>query len=109
MEKNHLKVLFWSIPYTNSKELKSQAPTELELFSVSRPNKNYEFWQSDLLAIPLFTRKVAYQKLDYIHNNPLAGKWQLAESACDYRYSSAKFYEKGIKEFDFLKDLREEF
>jgi len=35
------------------------------------------------------------QKLNYIHNNPVRGKWQLAESAVEYLHSSAKFYTEG--------------
>jgi hypothetical protein len=30
------------------------------------------------------------QKLDYIHNNPLQPKWQLAKAPEEYFYSSAK-------------------
>jgi len=52
---------------------------------------------------------VAYQKLDYIHYNPVAERWQLVKDPCDYKYSTARFYEQGIKEFAFVKDLREEF
>jgi putative transposase len=44
----------------------------LNAYTVDAVNKNYEFWQRDSLAIKLFTRKVAEQKLIYIHNNPLA-------------------------------------
>mgnify|MGYP006177199011 FL=1 len=36
------------------------------------------------------------QKLNYIHNNPVAGKWQLAETFLDYEHSSVCFYEKGL-------------
>jgi hypothetical protein len=61
------------------------------------------------LAVHLYTQEVAYQKLDYIHLNPLAEHWQLAKDPCDYKYSTAKFYESGIKEFSFIKDLKDEF
>ncbi len=33
------------------------------------------------------------QKLEYIHNNPISGKWRLANTATDYPHSSAAFYE----------------
>ena len=72
-------------------------------------NKRYEFWQPDSLAVPLFTKKVAVQKLRYIHRNPLAGRWQLVKDPCDYKYSSARYYELDEKSFSFLKDLYEEF
>jgi len=60
------------------------------------------------LAVPIFTREVASQKLKYIHNNPLAEHWQLAKYPWEYKYSSAKYYELNEKSFTFLKDLWEE-
>lgn len=32
------------------------------------------------------------QKLDYIHNNPCSGKWNLVENPLGYLHSSAAFY-----------------
>ena len=81
----------------------------LSNYSVDAANKEYEFWQRDFLAVHLYTKEVAYQKLDYLHNNPVAGRWQLVNDPCDYKYSTSRFYEKGIKDFGFIKDLREEF
>jgi putative transposase len=37
----------------------------------------------------------------------MAGK--LVTDPCDYKYSTARFYKLGIKDFGFIKDLREEF
>jgi putative transposase len=91
------------------KMLVSEGGNVLESYSVDAANKEYEFWQRDSLAIHLYTKEVAYQKLDYVHNNPVAGKWRLAKNPCDYKYSTARFYVLGIKDFEFIKDLREEF
>lgn len=91
------------------KMLIAQGEEKLMSYLVDAKNKEYEFWKRDSLATILFTREVAYQKMDYIHRNPCAGKWQLVADYCDYSYSSAAYYEKGIKSFAFLKDLREEF
>jgi hypothetical protein len=33
------------------------------------------------------------QKLDYIHNNPCRGSWNLAVNAVDYPHSSAEYYQ----------------
>jgi hypothetical protein len=33
--------------------------------------------------------------LDYIHHNPVKGKWKLADDFVSFSYSSAGFYEKG--------------
>jgi len=78
-------------------------------YKVNASNKEHEFWQRDSLAIHLYTRKVAFQKLKYIHRNPVAKGWKLANDPCDYIYSSASYYEKGEKRVGFLKDLRDEF
>lgn len=122
---NHIH-LIWRINEHNGKEttqgsflkftahefkkmLIKEGNNELEHYAVDASNKSYEFWQRDSLAIHLYTRKVAYQKMDYTHYNPLAKDWQLANSISEYKYSTAKFYELGIKDFAFIKDLREEF
>jgi len=39
--------------------------------------------------------KFINQKLNYIHDNPCRGKWNLAESPVDYAHSSARFYLTG--------------
>ncbi len=47
-------------------------------------------------AKPILTDKFLHQKLDYIHTNPVAGKWNLAETFIDYEHSSASFYEMNL-------------
>lgn len=91
------------------KKLQSKGGKLLLPYKVNSATKEYEFWQRDSLAIPIFSRQVALQKLKYIHNNPLAEHWKLASHPCDYKYSSAKYYEGNEKNFPFLKDLWEEF
>ena len=87
------------------KMLRNEGNEKLATYKVDAANKKYEFWQRDSLAIPLFTRKVAMQKLNYIHNNPLQEHWNLVKDPCDYKYSSARYYELNEKNFAFLKDL----
>ncbi len=72
-------------------------------------NKQFEFWQRDSLAIHLYSKEVALQKLKYLHLNPLAERWQLAKEPSDYYWSSASFYDWGASPFGFLSDLRNEF
>lgn len=83
--------------------------SELLSYQVDAYNKQHKFWQRDLLAILLYSREVAFQKLDYIHYNPLAEHWQLVKDPCEYKYSSAAYYEMNKNIFPFLKDLRDEF
>ena len=89
--------------------LDNEDGNKLESYKVDAANKQYEFWQRDSLAIHLYTKEVAYQKLDYTHFNPCASHWFIVKDICDYKYSSARLYEMGVKEFTFIKDLRDEF
>ncbi len=44
-------------------------------------------------AKPVFSRKFLIQKINYIHHNPVTGKWMLAKNFVEYAHSSASFYE----------------
>ena len=74
-------------------------------YKVNALNKAHEIWQRDSLGVEIYSREVAMQKLDYIHANPISGKWALAKDDLNYYYSSAKFYETGKDEFGFLNNL----
>jgi len=91
------------------KKLRNKNPKELVKYKVAANNKQHEFWQRDSLAVPLFTENVALQKLEYIHNNPIIEKWSLAKEPADYKYSTALYYEKNIKNYTFIKNLMDEF
>jgi putative transposase len=49
------------------------------------------------------------QKLDYIHNNPLHERWNLAKSPEEYKWSSADFYMTGKDEFGLLTHYMDRF
>ncbi|MFT6036262.1 MAG: putative transposase [Marivirga sp.] len=91
------------------KLLSVEGKRRLEEYAVEATNKSFEFWRRDSLAIELISSEVAYQKLEYIHNNPCTKHWQLVVQPFDYKYATARFYEEGVGEFDFVKDLRDEF
>ena len=122
---NHIH-LIWKINEMNGKEsshgsflkytahmfkkyLKAIDPAFLNKFAVEAENKKYEFWQRDSLAFELTKRDTAFQKLNYIHNNPLAERWQLCNDPVKYYYSSAKFYETSVDDFGFLKHIMDVF
>ena len=51
-------------------------------------------------AKAIFSDKFLTQKLDYIHHNPVSGKWNLAKDFVAYEHSSASFYEENtVKHF----------
>jgi len=91
------------------KMLQGERGEKLSFYKVDAENKKHEFWQRDSLAVPLYSRSIAFQKLKYTHNNPLAEHWHLAKHPCEYKYSTARYYELNEKNFSFLKDLCEVF
>lgn len=118
---NHIHLL-WRMKEMNGKEtpkaslLKFTAhqfksmltPAKLSKFKVTAENKKYEFWQRDPLAIEVYTPEIVYQKLDYIHRNPIAKNWNLARESSQYKYSSASYYEENDQHFNFLKHIGEQ-
>ena len=56
----------------------------------------YQFWRHDNKPIKLWSNKVIFQKINYVHQNPVEAG--LVFRAEDYRYSSAVDYadEKGL-------------
>jgi len=72
----------------------------LEQFQKAADNssnvKKYQFWRHDNKPIELWSNKVIFEKINYIHNNPV--EEGLVYNPEDYVYSSARDYsgEKGI-------------
>jgi len=89
------------------RKVRKENPGKLSEFVVDEVNKSHSFWQRDSLDIEIFTPKVVFQKLEYIHNNPCRGKWMLAENPVSYQYSSLEFYETGRDRFGFLTHIGE--
>ena len=77
----------------------------LKLFVFKAANKSYEFGQRDSLAFELTQRATAIQKIEYMHNNPVAKHWNLAITREQYKYSSAQFYYTGENDFGFLQHI----
>jgi hypothetical protein len=53
-------------------------------------NRDFQLWQQDNHPIQLSTLKIAHQKLDYTHYNPVISG--IVEKPEDYLYSSARNY-----------------
>lgn len=53
-------------------------------------NRYHQFWVQDNHPIALLTPAVIWQKVEYIHQNPVRAKW--VERPEDYLYSSARNY-----------------
>ncbi len=52
--------------------------------------KNYKVWQDGNQAKVIYSNEFLYQKLDYIHKNPV--KELIVEKEEDYLFSSARNY-----------------
>ncbi len=96
VQRNFLKF----VSQTIKRDLEKNHPKVLERFYVNAKDRKYQFWERNPLSTDLFTKEVFMQKMEYIHNNPVAAG--LCFNAEDYTYSSAKFYESGKDEFEFL-------
>ncbi len=84
-------------------DLERENPLFLQEFYVNLKDRKYQLWKRNSLSIEMFSREVMEQKLDYIHNNPVQGKWMLADEPLSYKYSSIRYYEEGNKlEYPFL-------
>ena len=91
------------------KELRKNQEMEwLAFFHEHRRDSRHQhsIWQ-DIQAKNLFSQKVLFQKIEYIHLNPIAKGWNLAKTPEDYRYSSACFYERDEKTIIEVDDVRD--
>ncbi len=79
----------------------------LQQLKVNAKDRQYQLWERNSLSVDLFKEDVFIQKLNYIHNNPLQPKWNLAITPESYYYSSAAFYETEKNDFDFLTHYKE--
>jgi REP element-mobilizing transposase RayT len=90
------------------KDLRENHPKVLPYFEVQdKKERKHHFWQRNSLPILLYSPDVFEQKLDYIHHNPIAKKWNLVDDYASYTYSSAKFYAEGQDDFGFLTHYKE--
>ena len=69
--------------------------------------QRHKVFEESFDAKGINSEKFLLQKLNYIHHNPVKGKWNLAKDYTEYEHSSASFYETGKLEkfepFDFRK------
>ena len=65
--------------------------------SDKKRGKLHEVFKPSFDIKECFTKKFVIQKLNYIHNNPCSGKWNLSDCPENYIYSSAGFYYTGVQ------------
>jgi len=102
------------IAYDIVKRLKSLGKTELlnqleegvEAKEVAN-GKKHQVFRLSFDARICVDQKMIEQKLDYIHSNPVKGKWNLAGDYISYPHSSARFYEEGVNERGLLTHYKD--
>jgi REP element-mobilizing transposase RayT len=64
----------------------------------------HSIWQ-DIQAKNIYSTGFLWQKLEYIHQNPIARDWALAMDRADYLYSSAGYYDYGRRPIIEITDI----
>lgn len=101
--------------YDMVKILKNKNNTQLEEHLINqvpdfekRRGKKHQIFITNSDIKPCFNEKMIEEKLDYIHGNPVNGKWSLVKEYTEYVHSSASFYElniQGVFEITHYKDI----
>ena len=80
---------------------------ELSYYKTSLKDRIYNIWKRRPKWIHIDNSIILEQKIDYIHNNPLQEKWQLASAPELYEWSSSSFYICDNRTFSFITDYRD--
>lgn len=80
----------------------------LDIFHQKKRDQRHEhgIWQ-DIQAKNIYSINFLWQKMQYIHQNPIAKDWKLVEDRADYVYSSAGYYDYGRKPIIPVTDINE--
>ncbi len=66
----------------------------------------HSIWQ-DIQAKNIYSPEFLFQKIEYIHNNPISKDWKLVDDRAAYKYASTCFYEKGVSPITPITDINE--
>jgi len=80
--------------------------------AASNPKRQiYKVWEDGYFDRSVYSESFLFQKLRYIHNNPVHDRWGLVDKPEQYEYSSAKNYllgEHSVLEIDHYSELLDE-
>ena len=60
----------------------------------------HKVFEDSFDAKQCYNKDFLFEKLNYIHHNPVSKKWSLGSDFVEYEYSSASFYESGIMRYE---------
>jgi len=80
----------------------------LKFFHEQRRDSRHEhsIWQ-DIQAKNIYSSEFLFQKMEYIHSNPVSKDWKLVDDRAEYKYASACFYDKGTAPIIPITDINE--
>jgi len=80
----------------------------LDVFQLRKrdPRHEHSIWQ-DIQAKNIYSIEFLQQKLEYIHQNPVAKAWKLVKDRADYTFSSAGYYDYRRKPIIEITDINE--
>jgi REP element-mobilizing transposase RayT len=67
----------------------------------------HKVFEDSFDAKQCYSEEFIFQKLAYIHHNPVSKKWNLVTDFTEYEHSSAWFYESGTKKYDHIVHVNE--
>ena len=105
LEKN-VKQMF--LKYTAQQikfNLLADDPSALDSYISTQRDRDYHFWERRSYSATMYNRKVASQKIDYMHYNPV--KAGLCEYPEEYVHSSYRFYHLDENNWGFLTHYAE--
>jgi REP element-mobilizing transposase RayT len=72
-----------------------------------KKGQRHKVFEESFDAKECYSTEFIYQKLNYMHHNPVSKRWQLVNDFADYEYSSASFYEKGIRRYERIMHIHD--
>ena len=80
-------------------------PDELLSYQSTQRDRKYQFWERRPYKATMYNRKIACQKLNYMHYNPV--KARLCEVPENYWFSSYRYYELNQDDWGFVTHYEE--
>ena len=87
-------------------DVKRNEVHKLAEYKVDAGDRNYQVWERNALGVLVYNDDVLFQKMKYIHENPVVEKWKLAQLPEEYLFSSASFYYSADTRWEFLTHVR---
>lgn len=88
------------LSFTSKALLKTLSDAERYFYKVNETDRAHRIYESMVWAWEIQFPKTFWQKLKYIHYNPV--KADIVEFPDEYKYSSARSYKTGEQEYNFL-------